>query len=156
MAAVTICRDFGAQKIKSTTVSTVSPSICHEVDLQYCANFCCTTKWFSYTYIFLIFFSIIVYYRILNIVPHSTCFNMLVSLVAQSCPTLCNPMDCSPPGPSVHGILQARILERVAIPSSKGSSLPRDQTQVSCSAGWFFTIWATRDLFFAEFPNWLS
>ena len=43
-------------------------------------------------------------------------------LVAQSCPTLCNPMDCSPPGSFVHGILQARVLERVAIPFSRGSS----------------------------------
>ena len=55
------------------------------------------------------------------------------------------PMDCSPPGSSVHGILQARILEQVAIPFSKGSSQPRDQTQVSCIAGGFFTIWATRE-----------
>ena len=47
-------------------------------------------------------------------------------------PTLCNPMDCSPPGSSVHGILQARILEWVAISFSRGSSQPRDQTQVSC------------------------
>ena len=52
--------------------------------------------------------------------------------VAQSCPTLCDPMDCSPPGSSVHGILQARILEWVAIPFSKGSSWPRDRTRVSC------------------------
>ena len=47
-------------------------------------------------------------------------------LVAQSCPTLCGPMDCSPPGSSVHGILQARRLEWVAISFSKGSSRPRD------------------------------
>ena len=47
-------------------------------------------------------------------------------LVSQSCLTLCNPVDYSPPGSSVHGILQARILERVAIPFSRGSSLPRD------------------------------
>ena len=47
-------------------------------------------------------------------------------LVTQSCPTLCNPMDYSPPGSSVHGILQARMLECVAIPFSRGSSLPRD------------------------------
>ena len=47
--------------------------------------------------------------------------------VAQSCLTLCDPMDCSPPGSSVHGILQARILEWVAMPSSRGSSQPRDQ-----------------------------
>ena len=49
----------------------------------------------------------------------------------QSCPTLCDPMDCSAPGSSVHGILQARILEQVAMPSSRGSSQPRDQTSVS-------------------------
>ena len=61
---------------------------------------------------------------------------------AQSCPTLCYPMDCSPPGSSVHGISQARILEWVAISSSRGSSWPRDQTHdscVSCTAGRFFT-----------------
>ena len=49
----------------------------------------------------------------------------------QSCPTLCDPMDCGLPGFSVHGILQARILEWVAMPLSRGSSLPRDQTCVS-------------------------
>ena len=47
-------------------------------------------------------------------------------LVSQSCPTLCNPMDCSPPGSSVHGLLQARILEWIAIHFSRGSSQPRD------------------------------
>ena len=47
-------------------------------------------------------------------------------LVAKSCPTVCDPMDCSPPGSSVHGILQAGILESVAMPSSGGSSQPRD------------------------------
>ena len=51
--------------------------------------------------------------------------------VAQSCPTLCDPMDCSTPGSSVHGILQARILEWVAISFFRGSSRPRDRTQVS-------------------------
>ena len=49
-----------------------------------------------------------------------------------SLPTLCDPMDCSPPGSSGHGVLQARILEWVAMPSSRGSSRPRDQTLVSC------------------------
>ena len=52
--------------------------------------------------------------------------------VAQSCPTLCDPMDCSPPGSSVHGLLQARILEWLAISSSRGTSLPRDWAHVSC------------------------
>ena len=65
--------------------------------------------------------------------------------VSQSCPTLCDPMHCRPPGSSVHGILQAKILEWVAISSSRESSWPRDQTQVSCFAGRFFTIWATRE-----------
>ena len=64
-------------------------------------------------------------------------------LVAQSCLTLCDPTDCSSPGSSVHGILQARILEWVAILFARGSSQPRDQIQVSCTAGRFFTIWAT-------------
>ena len=51
---------------------------------------------------------------------------LVLVLVAQSCLTLCDPIDCSPPGSSVHGILQARILERIAIPFSRGSSQPRD------------------------------
>ena len=67
-------------------------------------------------------------------------------LAAQSCPTLCNPMDCSLPGSSVHGILQASILEWVAISFSKGSSWSWDGTQVS-SAGRCFTLRATREGF---------
>ena len=54
----------------------------------------------------------------------------------QSCPTLCNPTDCSPPGSSVRGILQARILEWVAVPSSRGSSWPRDRTPISRFLHW--------------------
>ena len=57
-------------------------------------------------------------------------------------PTLCDPMDCSPPGYSIHGILQARILERVSMPPSTGSSWPRDRTHISCIfhiIGIFFT-----------------
>ena len=65
-------------------------------------------------------------------------------LVAQSCLILCDSVDCSPPGSSVHGILQARILEWVAIPFSRGSFQPRDQTWVSHTAGGFFTIWNTK------------
>ena len=63
-----------------------------------------------------------------------------VSQVAQSCPTLCDPVDCSPPGSSVHGILQARILEWVAISFSRESSQPRDRTQVSRIAGRCFNL----------------
>ena len=65
--------------------------------------------------------------------------------VAQSCPTLCNPMECNLPDSSVYAILQARILEWVAIPFSMGSSWPRDWTWVSCTAGGFFTDWDTRE-----------
>ena len=62
----------------------------------------------------------------------------------QLCLTLCDPMDCSPPASSVHGILQVRILEGIAIPFSWGSSRPRDRTQVSCTADRLFTVRATR------------
>ena len=62
------------------------------------------------------------------------------SEVDQLCPTLCDPMDCSLPDSSVHGIFQARVLEWIAISSSRGSSQRRDQTQVSHIAGRFFTI----------------
>ena len=65
-------------------------------------------------------------------------------LVIQSCSILCNPMDYSQPGSSVCGILQARILDWVAIPFSRGSFQLRDQTWVSCIAGRFFTIRATK------------
>ena len=69
-----------------------------------------------------------------------SCENGVKVLVSYTCPTLSDPMDCSLPGSSAHGILQARILEWVAIPFSKKSSKPRDQTQVSCISGSFFTI----------------
>ena len=70
---------------------------------------------------------------------YSTCCAVLC-LVAQSCPTLCNPMDCSLPGSSIHGILQARILEWVAMNSSRRSFQPKGQTQVSRIAGQFFIV----------------
>ena len=77
---------------------------------------------------------------------HCVCVCVCVCvLVTQSCPTPCNPMDCSLPGSSVYGILQARILKWGAILFSMGSSRPRDWTQVSCIAGRFFTFWATRE-----------
>ena len=59
--------------------------------------------------------------------------------------TVCDPVDRGPPGSAVHGILQARILEWVAISYSRGSSRPKDQTWVSCFAGRFFTHGATRE-----------
>ena len=63
-------------------------------------------------------------------------------LVAQICPTLWNPIDCSLPGSSVHEILQARILDWIVIPSSRWSSQPRDWTWASCIAGRSITVWA--------------
>ena len=65
--------------------------------------------------------------------------------VAQLYLTLRNPIDCSPPGSSVHGIFQARVLELESIPFSRGSSQPRDRNRVSRIAGRCFTIWATRE-----------
>ena len=76
--------------------------------------------------------------RVMNLLSSSlTCMH---AKSLQSCPTLCGPTDYSLPGSSVHRILQARILEWVAILFSRGSSRPRDWTQVSCIAGRFFTI----------------
>ena len=69
-------------------------------------------------------------------------FPLWTSEVAQSCPTFCDPMNCSLPGSSIHGIFQARILEWVTISFSRGSSWPRDWTQVFHIAGRCFTIWA--------------
>ena len=63
-------------------------------------------------------------------------------LLLSRCPTL-QPIDCSLLGSSVHGILQAKMLERVAMPSSRGSFWPRDWTQVSCIARWILYHWAT-------------
>ena len=74
-----------------------------------------------------------------------SCCSSFRSEVAQSCPTLFDPVDCSPPDSSVHGTLQARILEWVAISFSRGSSQPRDWTRVSRIAGRRFNHWATRE-----------
>ena len=76
-------------------------------------------------------------------------------MCAQSCPTLCDPMDSSPPGSSVHGILQARILEWVAISFSRGSSQPRDRILILASpalADEFFTTSATWEAIYVSKP----
>ena len=70
------------------------------------------------------------------------------SEVAQSCVTLCDPMDCSLPGSSVHGIFQSLVLEWIAISFSRGSSWPRDQTRVSHIVDRRLTVWATREELF--------
>ena len=75
---------------------------------------------------------------------HKYCIiSPLCCWVAKSHPALCHPMGCSPPGPSVQEISQARILERVAICFSRVSSQHRNGTQVSCIAGSFFSFWVT-------------
>ena len=76
--------------------------------------------------------------------PGPLCVSVCV-LVAQLCLTPCDPMGCSPPDSPVPGILRARMLKWVATSFSRGSSQPRDQTQVSCTAGRFFTIRPTRE-----------
>ena len=72
------------------------------------------------------------------------------SEVSQSYPTLCDSMDCSLSHSSIHGIFQARVLEWVSISFSRGSSWPRDQTQISCIVGRCFTVWATREVRFRK------
>ena len=92
---------------------------------------------------------IIQYFHYANTIDVNNLKSMKVkaeSLVTQSCPTFCDPMDCSLPGSSVHGIFQARILEWVAISFFRGSSWPRDPTWVSHIAGRRFTVWATKSI----------
>ena len=76
----------------------------------------------------------------------------IICVCAQSYPTLHDPMDCSPPGSSLHGILQARIMEWAAISFSREPSRPKDQTRISCVScnGRFFTNWATREQSFIK------
>ena len=72
--------------------------------------------------------------------------NLKKTILSLGCWYSCNPMNCNLPGSSIHGILHARILEWVDISFSRGSSCPRNWTQVSRIAGWCFTDWATRKL----------
>ena len=90
------------------------------------------TEWLTLTYLC----------RILN---RQGTFYYSESEVAQSCLTLCDPMDCRLSGSSVHGLFQARVLEWIAISFSRGSSQPRNRTQVSRITGRRFTVWATRE-----------
>ena len=139
--------------------------------LQCCVSFYCTAKCISHTCTYipslLDFFPIQVTtvrwveFPVLHSTSFLFCFFLVsntdlqdlpdslmdivseVSEVVQLYLTLCDPVDCSPPCSSVHGILQARILEWVAISFSRGSSWPRDWTQVSRIAGRCFNLWAT-------------
>ena len=83
-----------------------------------------------------------------NSTSKDICTSMFISewmKVSQSYPTICNPIDYSPPGSSVHGILQARYGSGLPLHFSRGSSRPCDQAWISCIAGWFFTTWATKE-----------
>ena len=92
-------------------------------------------------------------------VPSNTIAQIFVNMIVRVCvrcsasPTLCNPVNFSPPCSSIHGIFQARVLEWVAISFSRRSSGPRDWTQVSCTAGRFFTHWATREALMVQLIN---
>ena len=90
------------------------------------------------------YFSFPISFKVLIKICHQNLFVSESHLVVSNS---LNPMDCSLSGSSVHGILQARMLEWVTIPFSRGSSWPKDQTQVSCIAGRFLTVWATREAF---------
>ena len=116
-------------------------------NLQYCVSFRYTAQWFRY-----IFFSDSFPFWLFQYIEYSSlcctvnpCCLSESRSGSQSCPTLSDLIDYSLPGFSVHEIPQARILEWVAIPFSRVSSWPRDQTQVSCIVGRFFTIGATRE-----------
>ena len=89
-------------------------------------------------YVFKIFLYIMMFWHLKNLSgwretthPRASQFSCMRAKSPQSCPTLCDAMDCSPPGSSVHGICQARILEWVAMPTSRGSSWSRDRTHIS-------------------------
>ena len=83
--------------------------------------------------------------------PGSCHLTSVLCSVTQSCLTLCDLMNCSLPGSSVHGDSPGKNIGWVAMPSSRGSSQPWDQTQLSCIAGGFFTSWSIRE---APYPVW--
>ena len=98
--------------------------------------------------LFLFFFSLSLAHQSFSLkvilVPLPRPSDMCVQ-VTQSYPTLCNPLDYSPPGSSIHGILQARILEWVAIFFSRGASWPKDWAPISCFGSWILNHWVTRE-----------
>ena len=125
--------------------------LCPSLSPRVCLNSCPLSRW-----CFLIISS--------STAPFSFCLQSFPALslscdwllVTQTSPTLCHPIDCIPPGSYVHGIIQIRKLEWVAIPFSRETSQPRDQTQVSYTAGRFFTIWATRKVLSYSYVNGVS
>ena len=117
------CRGWGFDPWSGNydpTCLAVRPSVCVCICIYVCVYIYITCTYYIYIYTI-----------------------ALKVLIAQSCPTFCDPLDHSPPVFFVHGILQARILEWVAIPYSRGSFQSRDWTWVSCNASRYFTVWAT-------------
>ena len=113
----------------------------------------------NYVPLFSVKFNIIMLIKLtemnLNIIMLIQVTEKKVKVKSLSHVRLCNCVDCSPPGSSVHGILQPRILEWVAFPFSRGSSRTGTSTLVSCIAGRFFTIWATGDCHFESRILWI-
>ena len=110
----------------------------------------CLTYWKVIVFLFLniypsLSFPLVLFCIVIYLV-HSYPYCVTWREVAQSCPTLCDPMDCNLPGSSIRGILQARVLEWVAISFPRRSSQPRDRTWVSHIAGRCFNIWATKEV----------
>ena len=145
----TICVILKPRKVKSVIVSIVSPSICHGVVVQdamilafWMMSFKPAFSLPSFTFIKKLFSSS----SLSSIRVVSSAYLKVKIEVAQSCLTLHDPMDCSLPGFSAHGIFQARVLKWVAISFSRASSWPRDWTRVSHIVGICFTIWATREI----------
>ena len=139
------------KKIKSITFSTVFPSIRHEVMgldammlVFWMLSFKPVFPLSSLAFIKRCLISSSL--SAIRVVVLCTC------AVIQLCPMLCDPTDCSLPDSTVHGILQARILEWVANTFSRGSSWPRDWTWVSRTTGRLSIIWATREAL--DIPNW--
>ena len=133
MAAVTICSDFGAPKNKVWHCFHCFPNL-------FPMKWWDKMPWSSFSECWAPLPKIFI--KVLCIKAKTR--NRLLLLLSHSAMSnTCELMDCSPPGFSVHWILQAKILEWVAIPFSRGSSWPRDRTQVSCTASGFFTVCAT-------------
>ena len=144
MAAITTCSDFGAQKDKVWHCFH-----CFPIYFPWSAHSLTPKQsWDPRYQIYLLLFNPLSpsSYRPSSSLDwnNTTSFFFLILKVkvkvVQLCPTLCDPVDYIG-----HGILQARILAWVAFPFSRGSSQPRDWTQVSCIVNWFFTSWDTRE-----------
>ena len=119
-----------------SSVNTTLPPVLKEVDIDVNKE----QFKFDQNLKYFIYFSTKSPTKIKDNCHHNRSFPTLPSVQTQSCLTLCDPMDHSLLGSSVHGILQARILEWVAMPFSRGSSQPKDWTWGSCTAGRFFTV----------------